>query len=191
MTGKVTNTSPLQVMVKGRLLKQHLDLSHTIEVQKLQQQQNQQLQELLKQQQLQTLAITLPQPEISVFSGNPVKYFDFVQAFENLIESKTRSLNSHLYYLVQYTSGEVNKLMQSCLSMDPEEGYKTARALLKDRYGQTYKIATALIDQVTKSSQVKADDGPALQRYSFLLSSCKNSLKEIGYLSKIEDPDIL
>ena len=177
-------------------MEQHLELSHknvshTIEVQKLQQQQNQQLQELLKQQQLQTLAITLPQPEISAFSGDPVKYSDFVRAFETLIESKTSSPNSRLYYLVQYTSGEVKELMQSCLSMDPDEGYKTARALLKVRYGQSYKIATALIDQVTKSPQIKADDVPALQRYSVLLSSCKNSLKEIGYLSKIENPDIL
>ena len=182
--------------VEDGLLKQHLELSHenvshAIEVQKLQQQQNQQLQELLKQQQLQTLAITLPQPEISVFSGDPVKYSAFVRAFETLIESKTSSPNSRLYYLVQYTSGEVKELMQSCLSMDPEEGYKTARALFKVRYGQSYKIATALIDQVTKSPQIKPDDGPALQRYSVLLSSCKNSLKEIGYLSKIENPDIL
>ena len=57
--------------------------------------------------------------------------------------------------------------MQSCLSMDPEDGYKTARALLK--IDQSYKIATALIDQVTKSPQIKADDGPSLQRYSVLL----------------------
>ena len=75
--------------------------------------------------------------------------------------------------------------------MKPEEGYTTARALLKDRYGQSYKIATALVDRVTKSPQIKADDGPALQRYSVLLTSCKNSLKEIGYLSKIENPDTL
>ena len=75
--------------------------------------------------------------------------------------------------------------------MDPEEGYQTARALFKDRYGQSYKIATALNDQVTKFPQIKADDGSALQRYSVLLSSCKNSLNEIGYLSKIENPDIL
>ncbi|PFX28501.1 hypothetical protein AWC38_SpisGene6805 [Stylophora pistillata] len=181
---------------ESKLLEQHLDLSHknvshTIEVQKLQQQQNQQLQELLKQQQLQTLAMSLPQPEISVFSGHPVKYSDFVRAFENLIESKTSSPSSRLYYLVQYTSGEVKELMQSCLSMDPAEGYKTARALLKDTYGESYKIATALIDQVTKSPQIKADDGPALQRYSVLLTSCKNSLQEIGYLSKIENPDTL
>ena len=181
---------------EGGLLEQHLDLSdknvsHVIEVQKMQQQQNQQLQELLKQHQLQTLAMTLPQPEISVFSGDPVEYSDFVRAFENLIESKTSSPNSRLYYLVQYTSGEVKELMQSCLSMDPKEGYKTARALLKDRYGQSYKIATALIDRVTKTPQIKSDDGPALQRYSVVLTSCKNSLKEIGYLNKIENPDTL
>ncbi|PFX28559.1 hypothetical protein AWC38_SpisGene6728 [Stylophora pistillata] len=181
---------------ESKLLEQHLDLSHknvshTIEVQKLQQQQNQQLQELLKQQQLQTLVMSLPQPEISVFSGNPVKYSDFVRAFENLIESKTNSPSSRLYYLVQYTSGEAKELMRSCLSMDPIEGYKTARALLEDRYGESYKIATALIDQLTKSPQIKADDGPALQRYSVLLTSCKNSLQEIGYLSKIENPDTL
>ena len=78
--------------------------------------------------------------------------------------------------------------MQS-LSMKPEEGYKTARALLKDRYGQSYR-ASPLVDRVTKSPQIKADDSPALQRYS-VLTCCKNSLKEIGYLSKIENPDTL
>lgn len=163
------------------LLERHLDLSHKnvshmVEVQRLQQLQNQQLQELLKQQQLQTLAITLPQPEIPVFSGVPVEYSEIVRAFENLIEIKTNSPNSRLYYLIQYTSGEVKELMRSCLSMEPEEGYKTARALFKNRYGQSYKIATALIDRVTKASQIKTDDGPALQRYSVLLTSCKNAL---------------
>ena len=63
--------------------------------------------------------------------------------------------------------------MQSCSSMEPEEGYKTARALLKDRYGHSYRIATALIDEIPKTPQIKADDGPALQRYSVLLTNCK------------------
>ena len=75
------------------LLERHLDLSqrdvsYMVEVQRLQQLQNQQLHALLKQQQLQTLAITLAQPEIPVFSGDPVKYSDFAPAFENLIETK-------------------------------------------------------------------------------------------------------
>ena len=105
-----------------------------------------------------------------MFSGVPVDYSDFVRGFENLIERKTSSPNSRLYYLVQYTSGEVKELMQSCLCMKPEEGYKTPRALLKDRYGQSYKIATALVDQVRKSPQIKADDGPALLCFTVLLT---------------------
>ena len=65
------------------LFQRHQDLSqknvsHMVEVQKLQQ-----LQELLKQQQQKTLAMTLPESEISVFSGDPVDYSDFVRAFEN------------------------------------------------------------------------------------------------------------
>ena len=116
--------------VEGGLFEQHLDVSdknvsHMIEVQKMQQQQNQQLQESLKQHQLQTLAMTLPQPEISVFSGDAVEYSDFVRAFENLIESKTSSPNSHLYYLVQYTSGEVKEFIYLFITI---YGYKYKKA---------------------------------------------------------------
>ena len=132
-----------------------------------------------------TLALTLPQPEIPVFSGNPVEYNDFVRAFDSLIEGKTSSPSARLYYLVQFTPGEVKELMRSCLLMEDEEGseegYQTARALLKNRYCQSYKIATALIDRVTKVPHLKAADGPALQRFSVMLTSVNNSLKEIGY----------
>ena len=55
-----------------------------------------------------------------------------------------------MYYLVQYTEGEVQELTHSCLAMDQEEGYPEARKLLKQRYGQSYKITTAYVDKVTK-----------------------------------------
>lgn len=84
--------------------------------------QNLRLQELLRQKQLQTVALTLPKPEIPVFSVDRVKYSDFLRAFEDLIETKTNILSSRLCYLAHYTSVEVKELMQSCLSIDPEEG---------------------------------------------------------------------
>ena len=34
-----------------------------------------------------------------------------------------------LYYLVQYTAGDVRQLMRGCLPMKPEEVYETARSL--------------------------------------------------------------
>ena len=78
--------------IEGGLLARHLDMSHKnvsnmVEVQRMQLLQNQRLQELLRQKQFQTLAITLPKPEIPVFSVDPVKYSDFLRAFEDLIES--------------------------------------------------------------------------------------------------------
>ena len=69
--------------------------------------QNQRIQELIQQQQQSTLGLTLPESEVPTFSGNPIEYWSFGRAFENLIESRTTSNSARLYHLVQYTSGEV------------------------------------------------------------------------------------
>ena len=157
----------------------------------IQRQQNQQLERLMIEQQRYTAALLLPQPEVPTFKCEPLEYCSFIRAFENLIETKTDSSNARLYYLVQYTAGDVQELVRSCLTMSPEEGYREARRLLKEKYGQNYKIAAAYVDRLTKGPPLKAEDGGALQKFSVLLTSCKNALKDIGYLSKLENPDAL
>ena len=96
-----------------------------------QSQQNAVMQQLLQRQQESTLALTLPQPEVPTFSGDPIEYWGFIRAFQNVIESKTTSDYTRLYYLIQYTSGEVQELVSSCLSMKLKEGYQEAITLLK------------------------------------------------------------
>ena len=68
------------------------------------------------------------------FSGSAIEFNSFVRAFGHLIEEKQQA-TSHdcIVYLIQYTSGDVQELMRSCLSMTPDEGYKEARRLLKAR----------------------------------------------------------
>ena len=134
------------------------------------------MQQLLQRQQESTLALTLPQPEVPTFSGDPIEYWGFIRAFQNVIESKTISDSARLYYLVQYTSGEVQELVSSCLSMKPEEGYQEARTPLKKRYGQSYRIATAYVNKLTKGPPIKAEDSSALRCFSILLTGCKNTL---------------
>ena len=56
----------------------------------MQQHQNKQVQDLLMQYQLHTLAVILPQQEVPTFSGDPIAYCNFIQALENLIEAKTQ-----------------------------------------------------------------------------------------------------
>ena len=55
-----------------------------------------------------------------------------------------------------------------------------------ERYGNSYKIVTAL---VVNGPPLKCEDSNALQRFSVSLTSCKNTLQEIGFILKIENPD--
>lgn len=89
-----------------------------------------QIQALIKQQQETISALTLPQPELQVFNGDPTDYHDFIRAFEHLVERKTQSESVRLYYLVQYISGQVHELVRSCLAMPKASGYSRARTLL-------------------------------------------------------------
>jgi len=72
------------------------------------------------------MSLMIPQPDMKIFSGDPINYCDFVRAFENLVERKTLSSTSRLDYLVQYTSGPVKELMKSFLAMREDEGYLKA-----------------------------------------------------------------
>ena len=75
--------------------------------------------------------------------------------------------------------------------MREDEGYQEARRLLRERYGQSYKIAAAHVKRLVEGPAIRADDGSALQEFSIQLTSCINTLKEIGYISKLDSHDNL
>ena len=113
------------------------------------------MQHLLQQQQEAIMALTLPQPTVPVFNGDPIEYCDFMRAFENLIERKTSSPSARLYYLLQYTGGQVQDLVRSCLAMRDDRGYSEARKLLAERNGQPYKIASAYVNRVINGQPIQ------------------------------------
>ena len=75
--------------------------------------------------------------------------------------------------------------------MREDEGYKEAKKLLKERYGQNYKIAAAHVKRLVDGPIIKADDGSALQQFSIRLTSCVNTLRDIAYISKLDSQDNL
>ncbi len=109
---------------------------------------DQHMEQLLSQQRQLALSMALPEVEVPTFGGDPINYSQFIRSFETLIEAKTRSNSARLSYLIQYTSGDVQELMRSCLTMNAEDGYHKARSLLKQRYGENYRIATAYVDRI-------------------------------------------
>ena len=43
----------------------------------------------------------------------------------------------------QYTTGDVKELIKSCHHLPPDVGYEEARKLLKKRFGDEYRVASA------------------------------------------------
>ncbi|XP_074641169.1 uncharacterized protein LOC141898922 [Tubulanus polymorphus] len=91
---------------------------------------------------------------------------------------------------MQYTKGDVRELVRSCLVQQPDEGYTEAKRLIKQYYGNSYAIATLLVDKIINGPIVKSDDAHALQNLAIQLVSysgsnstfCKQSLLiDLGY----------
>jgi hypothetical protein len=60
--------------------------------------------------------------------------------------------------------------------MKENEGYREARKLLLERYGQPYNVASALVDKIANGPIIRVDDGAGLQKLSVQLTSCSNTL---------------
>jgi hypothetical protein len=146
---------------------------------------------------LQQLAMTirqgfvLPKPDLPKFDGNPLNYWGFIRSFENTIERNTFNENEKLMYLLQYCTGEANKVIRSCAMMDPAEGYKAALKLLKERFGHPYKIAMSCIRNVINGVQIKASDSAGLLAFADQLMECETTLDAIGYLDEVNSSDNL
>ena len=75
--------------------------------------------------------------------------------------------------------------------MDPLLGYQIAKALLEDRFGNPFKVATAYLNEVTDGPPVSPHDSKALLAFADKLEDCKNGLESIGYLEEINSADNL
>ena len=74
---------------------------------------------------------------------------------------------------------------------ESRKGYTEARRLLKERYGQEYRIAAAHVRTLTEGPIIKSEGGNALLQFSVQLTSCTSTLKEIGSLGKLDHPENL
>ena len=131
----------------------------------------------------------LPQPRVPTFDGNPVEYRTFARAFESLIESRTSGSTERLYYLEQYTAGDVKELVRSCHHLAPDEDYAEAQRLIEKKFGDEFRIAFAYESKALNWPPVKSEDGSALSRFSVYLASCKNAMMGSQYSSKFDQPD--
>ena len=148
--------------------------------------QQEQIQRMVSSQHQLATAITLPQPEIPKFKGDPMDYKTFIMAFDARVQSKVISSADRLYYLDQHLIGEPKELIGGCLHIAPDDGYEEARRLLEKEYGDVYKVSTAYMQKLLNWPALKYDDGPALKRFSIFLTKCHKAMKTIAHLAVLD-----
>ena len=83
------------------------------------------------------------------FDGDPLTYFLFMRSFENSIEKDTDDKSRRLQLLIQYCSGNVKKVIESCVLLEPDEGYEEVKKLLAERFGDKFKVINSWIRKVS------------------------------------------
>ncbi|XP_022792695.1 uncharacterized protein LOC111331783 [Stylophora pistillata] len=105
--------------------------------------------------------------------------------------NETSSGNERLYYLEQFTSGDVKELVRSCHHLPPERAYQEARWLIEKKFGDDYHIVTGYETKALNWPEVRAEDTAALDRIFTFLMRCKNAMKCSKYRTKLEQPDTI
>jgi len=90
-------------------------------------------------------ASPLPTPDLVKFDGNPIHYPVFVSNFEAHIGNKLKDPASRSQYLIQYCRGEVRALIEFCAVLEPHAGYRKAREILFENFGQPPIIARSCV----------------------------------------------
>ena len=100
-------------------------------------------------------SLKLSPVNMPTFSGEPIRYSQFINAFESIFKNKEPDSRQCLYYLSQYTRGMAKDLVCSCLYIhDARDALQRAKMLLKENFGQPYQITSAFI--------LKLTEGPSL-----------------------------
>ena len=82
--------------------------------------------ELLRQQQNVLQMMQMPKMELMNFAGDPLKYWRFVRAFSNNVR-ETVDDSVKLARLTQMCVGKASEVIESCVVIEPNVGYKKAR----------------------------------------------------------------
>ena len=129
--------------------------------------------------------MSLPPNELKKFSGDVVEYRLWVGAFDARIDSKIQDDNEKLHYLDQFTSGVPNQIVRGCMFLR-SDGYKQARALLEDRYGDSYRVMDEYSKRLREWPRLQADDVASWDQLLLLLREIANVTRDRLYAAEKE-----
>ena len=128
--------------------------------------------------------MTVPVPKPPVFYGNILQYPKWENAFDALIEDQVVLPNYKLYYLGEYTSGAAQKTISGLLGLRTEDAYKRARKILKERFGDPFRIYEAYRDKLRNWPPCVTST--ELQEFSDFFVMTQETMKSVKYLKELQ-----
>ena len=111
-----------------------------------------------------------PEVDMELFDGNVLNYHHFMALFKEDVESKLEDPRGRLIRLLKYTSGEAKELINHCIQLPSNEGFKYAKYLLEKVYGIPQKILASYRKEIKQWPQIRFGDTRAFQKFhTFLL----------------------
>jgi hypothetical protein len=129
--------------------------------------------------------ISIPRPTMHKFDGNPLEYHTFMNSFESSIGHSRLSDGAKLTRLLDFCIGKAHRVIKQCAS-DPINGYKRAKKILKERFGDNYVISEAYITDLTSGPQIKQNEVTNLQDFLDDLRSCVDAFESMGMIEEID-----
>ena len=130
----------------------------------------------------------LPQPRVPVLAETLLSTAPSFTLLKIWLNPEHLPVLIDLITLSSWPQGDVKELVRSCHHLPAEESYDEDRWLLRRKYGDDYRIASAYEMKALDSPSIKAEDGMALNRSSVFLASCKKALAGSQYISKFDQP---
>ena len=89
--------------------------------------------------------MSLPKPNLLTFSGDPLSYHTFMNAFDTCIDSADVTDAAKLNRLLELCQGKARAVIKSCTLKEPSAGYAQARQRLRERFGDSFVIFEAWV----------------------------------------------
>ena len=135
--------------------------------------------------------VQIPKFGMVKFSGDPLKYHLFINAFDSKIGCSSADDITKLMLLHENCQQKPKELVENCIGLGPDKGYARARELLKQRYGDDYTVSQAWVKKVTAGSFLGPKDYGKLLEFSDDLSTCVNTLTSMGYLAEVSTQQVM
>ena len=134
-------------------------------------------------------AVTLPKLELMEYSGDPLQYHAFMNAFQETVDDVDSTPSAKLNRLLAYTSGDAHKAIKPMLVVGGSEGYSRALEILRSRYGDDLIISQAVMKKLRSGGMIKG--AAQLHKLADELTASNLVLTKLKKLSEVESQNFI